>query len=111
MKKDKQGYVLYKSWSPVLLAMSDEDLAKMFRAILEYQEGLPVTDAPQFFEVIRYAFDQDQEKYSRKCEDNRLNRLIGSIKGLQGEVLQAQLDMIDRNDLQAIVEKEGLKGE
>ena len=105
MKKDKQGYVLYKNWSPVLLNMSDEDLAKIFRAILEYQEGLPVTDAPPFFQSIQATFEQDQEKYNRRCEDNRLNRMIGNLKGLREDVLQAQIEMMSIEDLQAIVEK------
>ena len=105
MKKEKQGYVLYKNWTPVLLAMSDEDLAKMFRTILLYQEGQPVTDAPPFFQTIQVTFEQDQEKYNRRCEDNRLNRMIGNLKGLREDVLQAQLEMMSIEDLQAIVEK------
>lgn len=105
MRKEKQGYVLYKNWTPVLLNMSDEDLAKMFRAILLYQEGQPVTDAPPFFQSIRATFDQDQEKYNRRCEDNRINRMIGNLKGLREDVLLAQLEMMSIEDLQAIVEK------
>ena len=105
MKREKQGFVLYRSWTPVLLSMSDEDLAKTFRAILKYQEGLPVTDAPPFFQSIRATFEQDQEKYNRRCEDNRLNRMIGNLKGLREDVLQAQLEMMSIEDLQAIVEK------
>lgn len=104
-KNEKQGYVLYRTWNPVLLAMTDDQLGKIFRAIVQYQEGLPVTNPPQFFEIIRYSFIQDEERYNRKCEDNRLNRMIGNLKGLKADVLQAQLDMIDLKDLQAIVEK------
>ena len=104
-KNDKQGYVLYKSWNPMLLTMTDDQLGQIFRAIIQYQEGLPVTNAPQFFEIIRYSFIQDEQRYNRKCDDNRLNRLIGNLKGLKDDVLHAQLDMIDLKDLQAIVEK------
>lgn len=104
-KNDKQGYVLYKSWNPVLLTMTDDQLGQIFRAVIRYQEGLPVTDAPQFFEIIRYSFIQDEQRYNRKCDDNRLNRMIGNLKGLKDDVLHAQLDMIDLKDLQAIVDK------
>lgn len=104
-KNDRQGYVLYKSWNPVLLSMTDEKLGQIFRAVIQYQEGLTVTNAPPFFEVIKYSFLQDQERYSRKCDDNRLNRMIGNLKGLKTDVLQAQVDMIDLKDLRAIVEK------
>ena len=104
-KNDKQGYVLYKSWNPVLLTMTDDQLGQIFRAVIQYQEGLPVTNAPQFFEIIRYSFIQDEQRYTQKCNDNRLNRLIGNLKGLKDDVLRAQLDMIDLQDLQAIAEK------
>ena len=104
-KNDKQGYVLYKSWNPVLLTMTDDQLGQIFRAVIQYQEGLPVTNAPQFFEIIRYSFIQDEQRYNRKCDDNRLNRMIGNLKGLKDDVLHAQLDMIDLQDLQSIVEK------
>lgn len=104
-KNEKQGYVLYRTWNPVLLTMTDQELGQIFRAIIQYQEGLPITNAPQFFEIIRYSFIQDEQRYNRKCEDNRLNRMIGNLKGLKDSVLQAQLDMIDMKDLQAIVEK------
>ena len=104
-KNDKQGYVLYKSWNPVLLTMTDEQLGQIFRAVIQYQEALPVTNAPQFFEIIRYSFVQDEQRYNRKCDDNRLNRMIGNLKGLRDSVLHAQLDMIDLKDLQAIVDK------
>ena len=104
-KNDKQGYVLYRTWNPVLLTMTDQELGQIFRAIIQYQEGLPITNAPQFFEIIRYSFIQDEQRYNRKCEDNRLNRMIGNLKGLKDDILHAQLDMIDLKDLQAIVEK------
>lgn len=102
---DRQGYVLYKSWNPALLSMKDEELGKIFRAIVQYQEGLSVTSAPPFFEIIRYTFQQDEERYNRKCDDNRLNRMIGNLKGLKADVLQAQVDMIGSKDLQMIIEK------
>lgn len=104
-KNEKQGYVLYRTWNPVLLTMTDQELGQIFRAIIQYQEGLPITNAPQFFEIIRYSFIQDEQRYNRKCEDNRLNRMIGNLKGLKDDILHAQLDMIDLKDLQAIVEK------
>lgn len=104
-RADKQGYVLYRSWNPVLLSMTDEQLGQVFRAVIQYQEGLPVTNPPQFFEIIRYSFIQDEQRYDRKCEDNRRNRLIANLKNLRPDVLRAQLDMIDLKDLQAIAEK------
>ena len=104
-KNDKQGYVMYRSWNPVLLSMTDDQLGQVFRAVIQYQEGLPVTNPPQFFEIIRYSFIQDEQRYDRKCEDNRRNRMIANLKGLKPDVLRAQLDMIDLKDLQAIAEK------
>lgn len=104
-KNDRQGYVLYKSWNPALLSMNDDELGKVFRAVIQYQEGLTVTNAPPFFEIIRYTFQQDEERYNRKCDDNRLNRMIGNLKGLKDDVLQAQVDMINSKDLQMIIEK------
>ena len=79
----------------MLLTMTDQELGQIFRAIIQYQEGLPITNAPQFFEIIRYSFIQDEERYNRKCDDNRLNRMIGNLKGLKDDVLHAQLDMIE----------------
>ena len=104
-KNDRQGYVLYKSWNPVLLSMTDAELGQVFRSIIMYQEGYTITNAPPFFEVIKYSFIQDEQRYTQKCNDNRLNRLIGNLKGLKDDVLHAQLDMIDLKDLQAIAEK------
>ena len=104
-KNDRQGYVLYKSWNSVLLSMTDAELGQVFRSIIMYQEGYTITNAPPFFEVIKYSFIQDEQRYNQKCNDNRLNRLIGNLKGLKDDVLRAQLDMIDLQDLQAIVEK------
>ena len=104
-KNDRQGYVLYKSWNSVLLSMTDAELGQVFRSIIMYQEGYTITNAPPFFEVIKYSFIQDEERYNRKCDDNRLNRMIGNLKGLKDDVLHAQLDMIELNDLRAIVEK------
>lgn len=104
-RNDRQGYVLYKSWNPALLSMTDAELGKVFRAIIQYQEGVPVTNAPSFFEIIRYTFQQDEERYFRKCDDNRLNRLIGNLKGLKQDVLQAQIEMIDLQDLKSIIDK------
>lgn len=104
-KNVKQGYVMYRSWNPVLLSMTDDQLGQVFRAVIQYQEGLPVTNPPQFFEIIRYSFIQDEQRYDRKCEDNRRNRMIANLRGLKPDVLRAQLDMIDLKDLQAIAEK------
>ena len=104
-KNDRQGYVLYKSWNSVLLSMTDAELGQVFRSIIQYQEDLTITNAPPFFEVIKYSFMEDEKRYSRKCDDNRLNRMIGNLKGLKADVLQAQVDMIDLKDLRAIVEK------
>ena len=104
-KNDRQGYVLYKSWNSVLLSMTDAELGQVFRSIIMYQEGYTITNAPPFFEVIKYSFIQDEERYNRKCDDNRLNRMIGNLKGLKDDVLQAQVDMINSKDLQMIIEK------
>ena len=37
--KGKKGYVLYKSWHPLIPALNDVQAGQLFKAIVEYQNG------------------------------------------------------------------------
>lgn len=77
----KQGYVMYKTWSPVIKHLPDEAAGKLFKAIADYQDGEDVLlDDPMLeavFLMIKATFEQDEEKYQRVVERNRNNGAKG----------------------------------
>lgn len=83
---DKQGYVLYRSWTPVISSLSDADAGKLFKAIARYQDGNIVDICDELgqsylfgiFEMMRLTFDRDRAEYDAKCA---MRREVGRAGG------------------------------
>ena len=58
---DKKSYVMYKSWTPMILAFSDEQAGILFKAIGKFQAGQQANiDDPLLsgvFEMFKASFD------------------------------------------------------
>ena len=73
----KNSFVLYKMWSPMIAAMTDNDAGRILKAVYAYQvsgESLPDGD-PLYpvFAMIRQQFQQDDQRYEETCKRNREN--------------------------------------
>ena len=83
---DKQGYILYRSWTPVICSLSDADAGKLFKSIAKYQDGnigdicneLGETYLSGIFEMMRITFVRDREEYDAKCA---MRREVGRAGG------------------------------
>ena len=66
--KEKSSYVMYKSWSPLFLNMSDEDAGKLLKAVCLFQDGKQPTLESQMANAILTmmisSFRHDDEKYA-----------------------------------------------
>ena len=73
----KNSFVLYYEYKEHFELLSDEELGKLMRAIMEYEaEGIvPELDGmvKMAFSFIRKDLDICREKYDAKCERNRQN--------------------------------------
>lgn len=75
--KEKNSFVMYKSWNKLFLTMSDDSAGKLIKAICLYQDGeQPTLDDPianavlsMFIDIFRH----DSEKYAEKCLKNSNN--------------------------------------
>ena len=74
----KNSFVLYHDYQSHFDLLSDIELAELIRAIMKYEnEGV----FPEFksgaaklaFSFIKANLDRDREKYTNKCEKNKLN--------------------------------------
>lgn len=74
---DKKSYVMYKSWTPMILAFSDEQAGILFKAIGKFQAGQQANiDDPLLsgvFEMFKASFSHDDTKYRDRCEKNAIN--------------------------------------
>lgn len=74
---DKKSYVMYKSWTPMILAFSDEQAGILFKAIGKFQAGQQANiDDPLLsgvFEMFKASFTHDDTKYRDRCEKNAIN--------------------------------------
>lgn len=74
---DKKSYVMYKSWSYMILAISDEQAGKLFKAICNYQIGQQVQIDDDLlggmFEMFKASFELDDSKYRDRCEKNAIS--------------------------------------
>ena len=77
MSKDQKGFIVYGDIKATSDELSDEDLGKLFRGMIDYfVEG----KCPRFTDGLKFAFipiqqqmDRDSEKYEKRCEKNREN--------------------------------------
>ena len=76
-KIDKQGFMVYRTWSPIVKSISDEAAGKLFKACMRHQDGEDVViDDPVLngvFQMMTRAFDIDAKKYAERCEKNAEN--------------------------------------
>lgn len=77
MKSGKQGFIVYRSWSPVIKSIPDEAAGRLFKAVMSYQDGEQIDiDDPMlngFFQMMKHTFEIDAEKYAAIVERNRQN--------------------------------------
>lgn len=73
----KQGYILYRTWTPLILGLPDTEAGILFKAICRYQDGEPVTiENPMLnavFQMIESTFKLDEERYAERCRQNAEN--------------------------------------
>lgn len=81
MKKEKVSFLIYLSYEEQFEMLSDEELGKLMRAILQYEKSgeIPMLDRPLnlAFSFIKTRLDDDRKKYKEKCEKNRKNGMKG----------------------------------
>lgn len=76
MKGGKQGFIVYRSWSPVIKSIPDEAAGRLFKAVMSYQDGeqTEIKDDPMLNAILQMminAFEIDAEKYAAVCEARR----------------------------------------
>ena len=74
-EKEKQGYVMYKSWNPIIRSIPDEKAGKLFKAVATFQDGeaVELSDPLLYgiFQMMEKTFKIDAEKYHEICERRR----------------------------------------
>ena len=86
---EKQGYILYKSWTPVICSLSDSEAGQLFKAIARYQDTGDICDEigktylSGIFEMMRISFDQDKKKYDETCEKRKESGRAGGKASAQ----------------------------
>lgn len=81
----KETFLVYKSYFDRFAKLTDEQMGKVFRAMLEYEitGKEPIIDDPKAeasFEVVKYDLDMNDGKYEEIC---RKRREAGSLGGKQ----------------------------
>lgn len=77
MAKEQKGFIVYGDVKAVADELSDEQLGKLFRGMIEYFVS---GKTPKFSDILKYVFipikqqmDRDSDKYVKKCEKMRDN--------------------------------------
>lgn len=74
----KKSFVMYMSWGEIFDSLSDEDTAKLIRAIYKYEATGEEPDKTwsiySTFILLRQALDADNKKYEAKCQRLKSNR-------------------------------------
>lgn len=77
MDKEKISFLIYLDYEEHFNLMTDEQLGKLIRAIMEYEKTriIPELDGmvKMAFSFIKAQLDRDREKYEDKCAKNREN--------------------------------------
>lgn len=68
----KNGYVLYRTWNPVIVSLPDDEAGQLFKAIAKYHDGdkdysLENVTLNSIFEMMKRTFANDAAKYEEVC--------------------------------------------
>ena len=78
---DKKSFLLFNDLKEPIKSLSDEDAGKLFKTILEYQNGgiiqEPEGAAGVAFAFIKQQLDRSADHYQGICERNRINGAKG----------------------------------
>ena len=81
MSDRKQGYILYRTWTPLIMGLPDAEAGILFKAICTYQDGKEVhIENPMLnaiFQMIQSTFTVDEERYAERCRINAENGAKG----------------------------------
>ena len=74
----KNSFVLYNDWCSLLSAFSNEEKGVLLTAIFDYHCNGVLFESENaalqgIFNFMKSRFDADQEKYEKRCEQNRSN--------------------------------------
>ena len=79
---EKESYMLYRGWNPLLESLPKEQLGELFYAICCYQSGKEYTIENPFvkgvFEMVLKQFQKDEASYKEKCEVKAKNGKKGA---------------------------------
>ena len=70
---NRNGYVLYKTWHPIIETLPDAQAGQLFKAIAEYHDGnkghtLENAALNSIFEMMKRTFANDAAKYEEVCQ-------------------------------------------
>ena len=73
----KTSFILFNELAAPVNSLSDEDAGKLFKAILEYQNGNQIQElsstVSMAFLFIKQSLDRNAEQYEMICERNQIN--------------------------------------
>ena len=73
---------MYKSWTPIILALSNKEAGQLIKAVCRYQEGeTPEIDGKieGIFLMMKEAFKADNKKYNKTCEARKIAGRLGGL--------------------------------
>lgn len=77
----KSSFLIYLDYKEQFELLSDEELGRLLRAIMLYEESEEITELDGMlkmaFSFIKTQLDKDRQKYEDKCEKNRENAKRG----------------------------------
>lgn len=81
-KRQKPSFVMHATMWPAIRHLKDEDVGKLFRAIMEYHIDGVIPDGmePELmmaFQFFKARFDVDYDKWIERCRINKENRNKG----------------------------------
>lgn len=85
---NKKSFYLYNDSLKIEEKLTDEQLGKLFRAIIKYQEGEEIElpfEIELVFDFFKNQFDRDLESYEKQCEKNKLNGSKGGRPKTQNQ--------------------------
>lgn len=73
---EKKSFLVYSDLISAIQEMSDIETGKLFRAMLQYHNGIDVEIAKELkpiWGMLKAQFDRDLVKYTEKCKKNAEN--------------------------------------
>lgn len=112
-KKQRDGFILYKSHFEPLSKLSNEQLGRLFRAIYRWQidgKAEPEQDIEMAFAFLINQFRIDNERYRERCNTNRDNALLrwmqtdaNGCERIQADAKDADKDKDKENDKDVVI--------